>query len=197
MIASLIDKQIAVSLMEMVLKMDAGAIYSQILLDVDENDNYASVEKKLVNLCIDPLIDLVKKFASGDHVCKIEQDESRVTFCKRIFLDDCYISWNKSPFDIHNLIRATSTRPGAWTKITVNQQEKKCKILKTLVHSASVKAKPGTILEYSTKTGWIVQCAGGTIEILKVQLEGKKVMNARDFINGFKDINIFFSISCS
>ena len=91
--------------------------------------------------------------------------------------------------EIHNFVRGLSPHPCAWTDIIINGTlYEGCKIYK--VHpwpdgNANYKATdtPEAVIGHKAM---FVQCADGKVEILEMQMPGKKRLQARDIINGLK-----------
>lgn len=105
----------------------------------------------------------------------------------KIFKETCKIDWSKSAKEVHDFIRGLSPVPGAWTEIL--SEGKKTTVLKiykakntTTDHSET----PGSII--IDKGRLYIACANSFLELETIQLAGKKRMEAKAFINGFKDI---------
>lgn len=105
----------------------------------------------------------------------------------KIFKETCKIDWSKSAKEVHDFIRGLSPVPGAWTEIL--SEGKKTTVLKiykakktTTDHSET----PGSIT--IDKGHLYIACADSYLELETIQLAGKKRMEAKAFINGFKDI---------
>jgi methionyl-tRNA formyltransferase len=183
------ENETAVCIMKMALKMDAGPIYKELSLEIQIDDTYESLEKKLTDLCTEPLLDLLEHFEKKGCANSVEQDESKVSFCKRIFPDDCQINWALEALTVHNLIRATSTRPGAWCMLNIRGEKKKCRVLKARLFEGDGQEAVGAIIKSEKKGSLVVQCGKGALELLQLQLEGKRVMPTKDFVNGVKNIS--------
>jgi methionyl-tRNA formyltransferase len=107
------------------------------------------------------------------------QDHSKATPAPKLFNDNTRISFEASAAEVHNLIRGLNPFPIAWT--TFNGE--KVKVFKSKLGSyANIDA--GELIEKEGKL--LVGCKEGTIEVLELQLPGKKRMNAIDFINSYE-----------
>jgi methionyl-tRNA formyltransferase len=175
------EKVTGVTIMDMVLKMDAGDIIQIVETPITENMTSGELSEKLCQLACPALLQVIDRFAKGT-VQKTPQDPSQVTFAAKINVDDELIHWNWAAVRIHNLIRALSPKPGAWTPIQIGNESKRLKILRSQLIS-HLSGQPGEQLAFG-KEGWIVACGNGAIQLLEVQLEGKKKMAAEDFIKG-------------
>jgi len=93
------------------------------------------------------------------------------------------IDWFKSARQVHNLVRGLAPLPGARTRYLGGI----LKILETRVWEASGKsAPPGTVLRIVKGQGFVVQAGDGSVLATRVQPEGKQVMDASSFINGYR-----------
>lgn len=182
--------------MKTIHKMDAGPIYSQKKCLIEENDNAATLSKKLAQIGAQLLIETILLIHSKK-VKPIEQDESKMTLAPALKKEDGKINWNQDAEIIHNLIRGTQPWPSAYTSIDpstplgINPEHRRRVDNKTLkIYDSSVVPEkttnePGTIYLLSPQ-GINVACKGSSICITAVQLEGKKRMSAADFVRGYR-----------
>jgi methionyl-tRNA formyltransferase len=105
------------------------------------------------------------------------QDESLVTYAPKLAKAEGLVDWSMPALQIHNLIRGLWPWPHAFSYVGN---------LRYILHRSRLSphtpsAEPGTIIAASALDGLHVACGHGTaIELLDVQLEGKRVMSARD-----------------
>lgn len=175
------EKETGVTIMEMVLKMDAGAMYQVVKTPIPEEMAFGELEEKLCEISGPALLEVLKKIET-DTAEKTSQNESEVTFASKITFEDRVIDWSKSAHEIHNQIRGLSPFPGAFCLVEVGGQEKRLLVKKAQV-APSQKGAPGQTLVYE-KNRWIVGCGDGAISLLEIQLEGKKNLPVSDFIRG-------------
>ena len=112
------------------------------------------------------------------------QSNLNIKHAPKIFTETCKIDWNKSSAEIHNLIRGLSPYPAAFTYL----DEKKLKIFNSKIEKTTPKLSPGNY-ESDGKSFLRFSCTDGYINILELQLEGKKRMNVEDFIRGYRFSN--------
>ena len=172
-----------ISIMQMIEKMDAGVVYAQETLKIDNDINSTDLFKKLsvvgADLLIKTLPSIISKQNQG-----IIQDETKVTYAFNIKRDEEKINFNKSCKDVHNLIRGLSLTPGAYSYI----KNKVLKIYKTNIYKlVKDNVETGTLKIENKKI--LVKCEDGYLEILVLQLEGKKILTAKEFLNGNQDLN--------
>jgi methionyl-tRNA formyltransferase len=105
------------------------------------------------------------------------QDESQVTFAPMLDKGMCPIDWSKTAQQVHDHVRGLHPWPIATTTLGGTF----FKIHSTVMVDRS--GKPGQILEL-TKTGLVVACGEGAVEIRILQAEGGKRMAAPDYFRG-------------
>jgi len=176
------EKATGLSVIKITKDMDAGPIILQKKIDILNTDDALSLEQKLSISGVDLLLESLKLIS--DKKCKFStQDQKKRSFAPRLSRDDGLIDWKKPAGEIINLIRGCSGWPQAYTYF--NQ-----KILK--VFSAEISRQPqagalsaGEISEIS-KSGISIITGKGTLLIKELQLEGKKRMEAEEFLLGYK-----------
>ncbi len=171
-----------VSIIEMVLQMDAGDLLAQEELVIPSNMNGAQLQQALLQMSCSLVWHVIENFDSC-YLAKKRQDPSQVTFAAKVHPEDRQIFWVKKAEEVHNLIRALAPSPGAWCKIKMGDEVKRMTIKKSSVVEG-VSLPPGTIL--SLKPEWIIACGNNAIRIEELQLEGKQSVLTKQFINGLK-----------
>jgi len=174
-------QETGVTIMEMVLALDAGNMIAQAKTRITEEMDCGALHDKLCDLSCPLLIDVIERCARGTAI-STPQDESLVTYAHKIHQEECRIDWRKNATDVHNLIRGVSPRPGAWCELTINDKTKRLKIFRATVDYVHG-GPPGTLLKTEGDT-CIVACGDGAIHLQEVQLEGKKRMRIDEFIRG-------------
>jgi len=150
-------------------------------MDISPEMNYGELELALSTLAAPALLEVIHGIERGQ-IKKTPQDPSKVTFAPKITPKEEEIDWYKSASDIHNLIRALSPAPSAWCQVHLGGFAKRLKIKKAVVEYGMA-GKPGEILLFG-KEGLIIACGKDALRLLEVQLEGKKMMTAKEFIQG-------------
>lgn len=177
------EKETGVTIMEMVLQMDAGDILAVAKTPISEDMTAGELEEKLCTLACPLLIDTIEKIEKGA-VQKKPQNHAEATFAPKITPEDRPIDWKKSATEIHNQIRAISPQPGACCQVKIGEDIRQLIIRKSRVIENCTGAA-GTTLSFQKKE-WIVACGSGALSLLEVQLEGKKSLSIEDFIRGLQ-----------
>ena len=162
--------------------LDAGDIVLQSPVTIAPNETAQDVYEKILPLGASMLIQAIKGLHDGT-IKPAPQDHTQATYCGKITSDTARIAWNKPSLHIHNMVRAFNPKPVAWTTF----RGKIIKIWKTGVGDSSCDsstARPGTIWVKSKRL--FVCTADGTVEVLSLQPETKKPMDAVAFINGYR-----------
>ncbi len=176
------EKETGVTTFFLKHEIDTGSIIFQEKVQILADDDLGTVYEKLMKLGAELVVKTVEAI-SRDQVDPSVQDETKaVHHAPKIFKETGKIDWSKSAESIHNLIRGLSPYPAAWTEF----QDKTCKLFKSkfLDNNLSGK-KPGEWVS-DGKTFLQFQTGSGVLEILELQLEGKKRMNIQDLLRGMK-----------
>ena len=176
------DKETGVTTFFLKHEIDTGSIIYQEKVAILDEDDLGTVYEKLMNVGSKLVLKTVEDIAA-DKVQSLPQDESQaIHHAPKIFKETGEINWSNSAESIHNLVRGLSPYPAAWTKF----DGKICKIFKTKVSSDNNSNKAIGELQTDNKTYLKVQTGDGILEILELQLEGKKRMKVDDLLRGYK-----------
>ncbi len=186
------DKQTGLSTFLIEPKVDTGAIIKKKIIKILENDNYGSLKKRMSIEGSTLLLDTVNLIADGK-ISPINQDENCVSEAPKITKAMTYIDWSSSSIDIHNFIRGLSPSPGAQSKVygkSIKIQE--TKIVDNEIYKTSF--NPGQVIDVS-KSKLYVQTGNGILSIIRLQLEGKRSLDIKPFLNGYSlKIGDYFGI---
>ncbi len=182
------EQQTGVTIMYMVAKMDAGNIISQQVTPIYQDDNVGILYDRLSDVGALLLKETLPSILDETNQ-SIPQDEKFITYSPTLSREDERIDWNLSSVQIHNKIRGMNPWPGSYT----TYQDKIVKIWQGKVHSCDNAVKHhahqdnGTIVKVF-KDAIGVKVNDGVYLITEFQLEGKKKMLVKDYLNGH---NIF------
>ncbi len=172
------DKVTGVTTMFMNEGLDTGDILMQAKISINNEDNSEDLKKKMSVLGADLLLKTIKKLEDKE-LKPIKQNDAEATLSPPLDKITGDIDWGKSAEEIHNLVRGSNPWPIAHTIL----RGKLFKIYKTKV-SKHRSVSPGRVVSTSP---FIVGCGFGTsLELLEVQIEGKKRMAAEDFARGYR-----------
>jgi methionyl-tRNA formyltransferase len=174
-------------------KIDTGNVIDQFKVAITENMTAGELHDVLMVKGSLLLLDTVNKIEKGEAQAMAQSEMSTGDLKKafKIFKDTCKIDWNKNGATVHNLIRGLSPYPAAFSEITIQEKSSKAKIFKTQLKETN-KLSPGEV-DTDYKTYLNVGTQTQDLEILELQLAGKKRMKVTDFLNGYKNHEIRFS----
>ncbi len=173
--------------------IDTGRIIMQEPFEIKDEYNVENVYDGLMILGADVAIKTIDRIIEGNgHVDSLPQEEmidtgTELHHAPKIFKETCRIDWSMTGKRIHDFVRGLSPYPGAWTEITdVNGKTTVLKIFKTSLTSLPRKGETGTF--NTEKDRLYVNASDCMLELNTIQLSGKKRMEARDFVNGMRNI---------
>ncbi|MBQ2854699.1 MAG: methionyl-tRNA formyltransferase [Oscillospiraceae bacterium] len=170
-------KETGVTAMYLCREMDAGDIIDVAKTEIGENETAGELLGRLAVLGADLLSKTLRRAESGERCCCKKQNPGEVSYAPMLDKSLCPIDWNKTAAQVHNHVRGLHP----WPVATMELQGKKFKVHETRVVAGS--GKPGEILGL-TKTGLIIACGEGAVEIRSLQAEGGKRMAAPDYFRG-------------
>lgn len=182
------QEKTGVTIMYMVKKMDAGNIISQKETPILNDDNVGILYDRLSELGANLLKETLPSILNGTNP-SIPQDETKVTYAPTLSREDERIDWNLSVKQVYDKVRGTNPWPGSYTtylgkivKIWGGQIHQCENAIKHHAHQDN-----GTIVKIF-KDAIGVKVHDGVYLITELQIEGKKRMSVKDYLNGH---NIF------
>ena len=170
------DQETGVTIMEVVPKLDAGAMVSKGVIPIGERDTAQTLHDGLANIGANLMLEAMNKLALDGHLPSIPQDESLVTYAEKLQKSEAAIDWNQSAAQISKQVRAFNPFPVA--QAILNGEI--CRIWMAT-------AKPGVGVAgqvVSAQEAIDVACGEGVLSIEELQLPGGKRLKARDFLAG-------------
>lgn len=173
------EAETGVTLMYMAPKMDSGDIIEMVKVKIESNDTTDTLMSKLSWVAKDLLERNLHLIMSGK-AKRIAQDESFVSFAYNLKPEDECLDFRQTYRQIDCHLRSLLSQPGGSIFIH-NTRIKVYEIAKSDIILSGV---PGEIL--SDKKQLYIRCQDAVVELIKIQPENKKIMMARDFLNGQK-----------
>ena len=158
--------------------VDTGAIILARRVAVGPDDTAGDVHDRLAEVGSEAVVETVRQIAAGTAQAQ-PQDDALASPAPKVFRDDARIDWSRPAREVHNLVRAMSPFPGAWTE----WDGETLKVLRTRPAPAS-RAAPASGTVAVADGAMVVGCGQGTVEVLEVQRQGKRRMDVADFLNG-------------
>jgi len=161
--------------------MDSGPVLARAQIPVADTDTTASLGDKLSITGAGLLGEALVGWIRGE-LSPRPQDEAEATYCKPIAKDEGEINWRLSAIEIWRRVRAFYPWPGSYSR----WRGKTLKVIEALPSTAKTPAKAGEVVALDSG-GIGIGTGGGTLAILRVQLEGKQVLSAAEFLRGQRD----------
>ena len=172
--------------------IDTGRIIMQEPFAIEDDYDVEDVYDGLMKLGADIALKTVDRILEGDgFVASLPQEEmlsvgTELHHAPKIFKDTCRISWNQPAKRVYDFVRGLSPYPGCWTELVAdNGKDYVLKVYRTAKSDVKSDGAPGTFSIGRNRL--FVNTLDSKIELLTVQLSGKKRMEAKDFLNGVKD----------
>lgn len=191
------DKETGVSTFFIEKEIDTGEVIDIAKLPIGDNTTAGELHDELMTLGATTLVTTLDKIESGNEngIPQNELITGNEKPAPKIFKETCQINWEKPAQEVHNLIRGLSPYPVAWSNFTFKGKEVIAKIFETritekvkLVDGVEVAIEQLSIgkIQTDNKKFLTVGCKEGNLSILSIQLPGKKRIDIKSFLNGFK-----------
>ena len=170
------DRETGVTIMRVVKALDAGPMLASVTVPIGPDDTTTMVESMLAITGADLLVDTLDAIEAGTAV-ETPQDDAQATYAPKISKAEAVVDWSRPAPHIHNLIRGLWPWPHASTSLS----NRRYILHRSRLSSIDHQGQPGEIVRASAIGGLHVACGTSTVlELLDLQLEGKRVMSARD-----------------
>lgn len=163
-------------------KIDTGAIILQSETTIAEDETVGVLHDKLMYSGSDLVIETLKLIEENKVTTTI-QPEKITKAAYKIHTETCKINWNDSLDNIYNLIRGLNPYPAAWTNLTNDEKESKLKIYDVQKEIIEHTDEVGKIT--ADKKTMKIATKEGYLNVLSLQLSGKKRMDTTSLLNGF------------
>lgn len=175
------EKQTGVTTFKLKHAIDTGNILLQATMPIAENDTAGNVHDTMKDLGATLLVETIQGIANNtiEEQAQASFEITDLRHAPKIFTETCLIDFSKTVDEVHNLIRGLSPFPGAFTKIN----GKIVKIFQSRKEYQQPTEAMGSIVS-DGKNFIKFACSNAYIQVLELQLEGKKKMLTTDFLKG-------------
>ena len=171
------DKETGISIMKIIKKLDAGPYIIQQRLNINTSDNFSSLSKKLSQIGAKLILEALSLFEKKK-IIFTDQNEKIASYAKKISKKESQIDWNESAKKLIAKINGLNPYPGAWFKHNGNR----IKIIEAEI--SDHKGKKGEVITNDL----VIGCKEKAIKIKLLQKEGKRILNTKSFLAGYKII---------
>ncbi len=160
-------------------EIDTGNIILQEKEPIHPDDNVSSLYERLMTKGANLVLRTVRVIEKKDYELSPQKESTELKEAPKIFKEMCQINWDQPATEINNFIRGLSPYPCAWT----------------ILNTKTIKVYLSKVSEHQSRTAEVVTdnktylrfgCSTGSIDILELQMEGKKRMVTREFLKGYR-----------
>ena len=178
------DKETAVTVQTLSLKMDEGNILAQTRVDLNGTETTESLLNYSAEEGARLICDLIKETAAGGKLPAGTPQSGEASYTGIITKEDAKINWSEPASVIEAKIRAYYPEPGCWCM----ENGAPLRILEAkILEGQSGTEDAGKVLDFSKADGILVQTGNGLLAIRKLQRQGKNVMDYKSFMNGARN----------
>ena len=169
-----------VTIMRVVRELDAGPMLARVTRPIAADETSVDVERGLARLGAALLLEVIEQLAAG--AAKEEpQDDSAATYAAKITREEGTLDWTLPAAAIHDRVRGLQP----WPLVSARLDGHRYLLHRTAHDPRTAAAAPGAIVE-AAGDRLVVATAHGTLQILQLQPEGRRVLSSREFLAGYR-----------
>jgi methionyl-tRNA formyltransferase len=172
------DETTGVSIQRVVLELDAGDVLVQRATPLGPDETAGELAQRLAHLGGEAAVEALEALEAGRAVFR-PQDPAAATVCRKLTKESGRIDWTRSADELARHVRAMNPWPGAVTTLPSGAA---LRVERARALATGVSARPGTVLE--SRGCLRIGCGEGELELLEVQLAGKRALPAPEFLRG-------------
>lgn len=177
------EKETGVTTFLLKHEIDTGDLLFQEKIPIGSDETAGELHDRMMHIGAKLILKSVQAIERND-AKPMPQVDLEATHAPKIFAETCQINFDQASQKVHDFVRGLSPYPGAWTTL----ESKTLKILRTSLEIGTWNLKsesPGTFVS-DHKNYLYISTLDGFISVLELQMEGKKRMAVKDFLNGHK-----------
>lgn len=174
------QKKTGVSLMLIEPTLDTGKLLAQRSLTINNGETTPSLTRRFIEFSNQLLLEYVPQYLANSLTPRSQPHPDRATYSRKLTKQDGLIDWEKSADQIEREIRAFLGWPGSYSELAGK------KVTVTKAHVVNEAGTPGTTTVKDKQL--IVYCGEKALVIDTLKPDGKRDMNAQDFIAGHKHL---------
>jgi methionyl-tRNA formyltransferase len=163
-------------------KIDTGAMILNSEIAIEPEESAGQLHDRLMLLGSETVIDTLKVIENGNVTTTIQEDNEEIKTAYKLNKENCKIDWTKSGAEINNLIRGLSPYPASWCFLKDKEEEQAIKIYEAKLVSEAHPYAVGSLI--CSKKEIKVAVQDGFLQLLSLQLPGKKRMQVAELLNG-------------
>ena len=167
------DKETGITIMQVVLALDAGDMLSKAVLPITEHDTTQSLHDALAELGGRLMVETLQNL---DRITPERQDPALVTYAEKLRKEEAPLDWKRSATELSRQVRGFNPFPVAQASFHGETWRL------WMAEAVAGQGVPGTLLD--TSHGIVVACGEGALRVTELQKAGGKRLAARDFLAG-------------
>ena len=175
------DKETGLTSFFLKKKVDTGDMILQEKIKIENDDTYDSLSRRMSEMAGPFLLKTIDLIEAGKATIS-QQDDKLASPAPKLVAENCMVDFGFPASNVNDFIRGLSTTPGAYTYF----RNQKIKLYKSRLPENGFNEAGETGAIIPDKARLLVKCAKAAIELLEVVPEGRKAMDGRSFINGFR-----------
>ena len=183
------EERTGVTIIEVVLALDAGPMVAQRELPIEPQDTTGSLSEKLETLGADLLIEVLPAWERGE-ITSRPQDDSLSSYASTLRREDAVIDWSLPAVDCWRRVRAYNP----WPVATTSLDGEPLRIWEAWPLDAEPGEPPGTVLPIAAGVdapegaGFAVRCGEGSLAVVRAQRAGKRVVSGAELLRGARGL---------
>ena len=183
------EAQTGVSIIEVVLALDAGPVVAQRSIPIEDQDTMGSLTEKLAVLGADLLIEVLPAWERGELVAR-PQDDAQSTYAPPVRREDAVIDWSLPAVEVWRRVRAYNP----WPVATTTLDGEPLRILQAWPLDVEARVEPGTVLalpdgsDAPEGAGFAVRCGQGALAVVRAQRAGRRGVSGAELLRGARGL---------
>jgi methionyl-tRNA formyltransferase len=180
------DSETGVTVQKLALRFDTGDILAQRAVALDGSETTGTLTASLAVTGAELLAEVLASAAAGQALVGTPQDEERASDCRIVRKEDGRIDWAEPARLIARKVRAYDP----WPRADTTWNGASLLLLKTAVYPGTFTdaGEPGRVLASDKRHGLLVRTGDGVLAVERLQLQFKKPLDWRSFLNGHPDL---------
>ena len=164
-------------------KIDTGEMIFQESVEIGPKEDAGALHDKLMAVGSRLVVQTLDKIQKGEVATTPQKDATGLKDAFKLTKENTRINWTQPLEQVYNQIRGLSPYPTAWTTLHNDGQEYALKIYAAQMEKTEHQEESGKLIQDSKKIK--IAAVGGFLELLEIQLPGKRKMSVKDLLNGF------------
>ena len=164
-------------------QIDTGNIILQEQTPLGPEETAGQLHDRLMKLGAGLVVETVSRIESGRVETRPQKHIDSPKTAPKLNQENTLIPWDAPVLEVHNRIRGLSPYPGAWSILENGADQLRIKVYASTPSDLAAKGNPGTLKQHGKRL--FVACENGWLELLEMQLPGKRRMAVQEILNGF------------